>query len=310
MHTPLLQVKHLYKRFTLSKTSLLTALEDICFTLKSGDVLGLVGESGSGKSTLGRILTGLDVPSQGGVLFQGKTLSSSKEARKERQMLFQDPGSSLNPKMTIAKTLQEPFKIHNLPFSPSKLQELLEQVHLSSEYGTRFPHQLSGGQKQRIALARALALYPKLLVCDEPLSALDSATAKQILELLRRVQQEHQMTMVFITHDLRSLQHLASHIAVLYLGRLMELAPAQDLYKKTLHPYTQALFSSLPIPDPIRERNRKKLPLFGDPPSPLTLIQGCAFATRCPHATPLCHTIAPAWKELSPGRFVRCHLAS
>ncbi len=305
--SPLIQIQNLSKSFSVQGRTL-KALDDISLSLYPGEILGLVGESGCGKSTLGKILTRLENPTKGTLSFRGESLLSYS-ARKEIQIIFQDPYASLNPKMTIGEILQEPFKIHKLPHSFTQIDELLSLVNLPPQYKTRFPHELSGGQRQRIGIARALALKPSFIVCDEPVSALDVSVSAQILNLLKKLQQELGLTLLFIAHDLRIVHYLSSRTCVMYFGQLMELAPVEELYKTPLHPYTKALLSAIPIPDPKLERARPKLLLQGDIPSPFHPLKGCSFASRCPYATSLCQEERPKWREHSPKRFVSCHYA-
>lgn len=313
MTTPLLQIKNIKKTFSLKQGSL-KALDGITFDIYPGETLGLVGESGSGKSTLGKILVNLETSTEGEVYYQGKNLRQlkglqQKEIRKEIQVIFQDPYASLNPKMTIDEILREPFEIHKTSFSNQTIDDLLALVSLPSSCKSRFPYELSGGQRQRVGIARALALQPKFIICDEPVSALDVSVGAQILNLLKKLQKELGLTILFIAHDLRAVRYLSSRTCVMYLGQLMELASVDDLYNTPLHPYTKALLSAVPIPDPILEKNRMKIILEGDIPSPLTPPKGCAFSSRCPQAKALCHEVRPEWKELHPGRFVSCHFA-
>ena len=311
MTTPLVQIKNIKKHFSL-KQGTVKALDGINFEIYEGETLGLVGESGCGKSTLGKVLVNLETPTEGEVLFQNKNLqtlkgSAQKEMRKEIQVIFQDPYASLNPKMTVDEILKEPFEIHKIAFTEETINNLLKLVTLPPSCKNRFPYELSGGQRQRVGIARALALNPKFIICDEPVSALDVSVGAQILNLLKKLQKELGLTILFIAHDLRAVRYLSSRIAVMYLGQLMELASVDDLYDNPLHPYTKALLSAVPIPDPILERNRIKIILEGEIPSPLNPPPGCSFASRCPEAKPLCHEVRPVWKEACPGRFTCCH---
>ena len=311
MTTPLLQIKNIKKHFFLKQGTVI-ALDDLTFNIYSGETLGIVGESGSGKSTLGKILVNLEIPTEGEVYYQDKNLKNitglqQKKMRQEIQVVFQDPYASLNPKMTVAEILKEPFEIHKIPFSEETLDNLLDLVSLPSSCKGRFPYELSGGQRQRIGIARALALKPKFIICDEPVSALDVSVGAQILNLLKKLQKDLGLTILFIAHDLRAVRYLSSRTCVMYLGQFMELGPVDDLYENPLHPYTKALLSAVPIPDPILEKNRMKIILQGEIPNPLKPPKGCAFASRCPEAQSLCHEVRPIWKEIFPGRFASCH---
>jgi oligopeptide transport system ATP-binding protein len=306
MTEPLVKVKQLTKIFHKK-----TAVNDISFNIYEGETLGLVGESGCGKSTLGKLLLRLEKATSGEVHFHGKevlSLSSHefKPYRKEMQIIFQDPYSSLNPRMTVGDIIKEPLIIHGL--STGRLEELLALVGLDATYSGRFPHELSGGQRQRVGIARALAVNPRFLVCDEPLSALDVSVQAQIVNLLKKLQSEFDLTYLFIAHDLSMVKYISHRVAVVYLGSLMEIGPTDQLYSAPKHPYTQALLSSIFIPDPTIEKNRKKTLLQGEIPNPLQPIKGCPFASRCPHATKTCHQIAPPLKEVAPTQFVSCHL--
>ncbi len=307
---PLIEVKNLSKEFSV-KAGCIRALKKINLSIYQGETLGLVGESGCGKSTLGKILAGLESPTEGSLYLEGHDpfLLSLKEKSKKTQMIFQDPYASLNPKMTVTKILSEAFVIHKIPFSLETITSLLSLVHLPSSFLSRFPHELSGGQRQRIGIARALSLNPKFLVCDEPISALDNITGAQILELLQNLQKSLDLTILFISHDLRAVKSLVSKVCVMYLGQIMEFGNMEDLYENPLHPYTNALISAIPIPDPFLEKNRLKIVLEGEIPSPLKHITGCPFVSRCPLKEPICHKLRPEYREISPGRFIACHLA-
>ena len=310
METPLIETRELKKYFP-SKNGTIKALDGISLSLYDGEILALVGESGCGKSTFAKILLHLEEPSYGNVFFQGVDVTNThptKKQTREKQIIFQNPYASLNPRMTIYEILKEPFIIHKIPCSLEEIDALLKTVHLSSGSKSLFPHELSGGQRQRVTIARALALNPKFIVCDEPVSALDVSVSAQILNLLKTLQKEKNLSLLFISHDLRVVKYLSSRVGVMYLGHLLEIAKTEDLYKNPLHPYTKALLSSIPIPDPILERTRIKVPLQGEPPSPLTPPKGCPFAPRCPHATALCHEEKPKLKQISQNRSVSCHL--
>jgi peptide/nickel transport system ATP-binding protein/oligopeptide transport system ATP-binding protein len=308
----LLQVKNLKKYFPL-KEGLLKAVDDISFEIKAGETFGLVGESGCGKSTLGRSLLRLQEPTSGEILFEGKNiLNFSREElkswRKEAQFVFQDPYASLNPRMTAEDIIAEPFQIHGIEYDEGKIRDLLRQVNLSPAHRKRFPHEFSGGQRQRIGLARALALTPRFIICDEPISALDVSVQAQIVNLFKKLQMELGLTFLFISHDLRMIKYLSDHVAVMYLGNIVELAPVTELFKIPMHPYTEALLSAIPIPDPKIEKNRSRIVLKGEVPSPVHPPQGCVFCTRCPKVMDICHKVRPETKETAPGHRVACHL--
>lgn len=308
----LLQVKNLKKYFPL-KSDILKAVDDISFEIKAGETFGLVGESGCGKSTLGRSLLRLQEPTSGEILFEGKNiLNFSREElkswRKEAQFVFQDPYASLNPRMTAEDIIAEPFQIHGIEYDEGKIRDLLRQVNLSPAHRKRFPHEFSGGQRQRIGLARALALTPRFIICDEPISALDVSVQAQIVNLFKKLQMELGLTFLFISHDLRMIKYLSDHVAVMYLGNIVELAPVTELFKIPLHPYTEALLSAIPIPDPKIEKNRSRIVLKGEVPSPVHPPKGCVFCTRCPKVMEICHRVRPETKEVAPGHKVACHL--
>ncbi len=311
----LVQVRNVKKYFS-DKTGILRAIDDVSFDITEGETLGLVGESGCGKSTLGRVLLRLEELTEGEILFNHKNISKLgtkdvKQLRKEAQIIFQDPYASLNPRMTIGDIIAEPIEIHGLAFKREKekrIDELLSLVGLNSAYKGRFPHELSGGQRQRIGIARALSLNPRFIVCDEPISALDVSVQAQIINLLKKLQKEIGLTYLFIAHDLGVVKYISNRVAVMYLGKIVEMTSSQQLYQNPLHPYTQALLSAIPIPDPRLERSRSKVFLKGEIPSPSSPPKGCVFSTRCPYAKPLCFAIKPKWKEVSPKHFTACHL--
>jgi oligopeptide/dipeptide ABC transporter ATP-binding protein len=305
---PLLHVETLSKHFETLK-----AVNQVDFSIYPGEVIGLVGESGCGKSTLGRLLAGIETPTEGSVFFEGENLhllnrKKRKERRKDIQVVFQDPYASLNPKMNVFEILQEPFLIHNISHSRKTILDLLSLVHLSTSLEKRFPHELSGGQRQRIGIARALALSPKFLICDEPISSLDVSIGAQILNLLKGLQKELGLTILFIAHDLRAVKYLSSRIFVMYLGKLVELGNANSLYKDPVHPYTKALLSAVPIPDPHLEKTRKRILLQGE--SSFEKSVGCLFAPRCPFAEDNCHKTSPKLTKISAERDASCHLLS
>lgn len=318
----LLKVDGLKKYFPITggifgkQTGAVKAVDDISFWVNKGETLGLVGESGCGKSTTGRMLMRLIDPTEGQVVFEGKdlvTLSDSdmRKARKDMQMVFQDPFASLNPRHTVEKILEEPLIVHGIGTKKERKQmvrEMLEVVGLSSYHAKRYPHQFSGGQRQRIGIARALMTRPKLIIADEPVSALDVSIQSQVLNLLEDLQKEFQLTYIFIAHDLGVVKHISDRVGVMYLGRLVEITDADKLYEKPLHPYTRALLSAVPIPDPDIKRDGELL--TGDLPSPSNPPQGCAFHTRCKECMEICKTDRPALREIEPGHFAACHLYS
>jgi oligopeptide/dipeptide ABC transporter ATP-binding protein len=311
----LLELKNISKIYKTPQGSL-KALNGITLTIPEGSTVGLVGESGCGKSTLGRIALALENPTQGDVVYNGESITYLpkkrwKALRRSMQMIFQDPYASLNPCMTLQEIIGEPLDIHRLAKGKERvkrIEQLLQLVGLSSHYMSRFPHELSGGQRQRVGIARALAVEPRFLVLDEPLSALDVSVQAQVVNLLNTLQKELSLTYLLISHDLALVKYLSDFIAVMYLGELMEWAPGDLLHKEPLHPYSEALLSAISLPDPDLERKKKRIVLKGDLPSPLDPPKGCPFASRCPKVMPHCHTKKPPWKEAQPGRFVACHL--
>ncbi len=317
MSDPLIEVNHLRKEFLIRGKKLI-AIRDISFTIASGETLGLVGESGCGKSTTGRCLLRLEEATSGEVLYQKKNLLSltRKELftfRRNAQIIFQDPYSSLNPRMTAGDIIAEPLRIHRIMDAPSTqryLEKLMDLVGLSKSALGRFPHEFSGGQRQRIGIARAIALKPHFLVCDEPISALDVSVQAQIINLLKNLQQELKLTYLFIAHDLAMVKYISDRVAVMYLGSIVEMASSEELYRNPKHPYTKALLSAIPIPDPILERKRPPLLLTGEIPSALNPPKGCPFASRCPEAMPKCHVSVPSFQEIAPNHRVACHLLS
>lgn len=315
MKEPLIEVRNLKKYFSSNK-NILKAVDDVSFAIFPGETLGLVGESGCGKSTTGKTLLRLDEPTSGEILFKQKPILSMtkvelKEFRKQAQIIFQDPFSSLNPRMTAADIIGEPLDIHKMASGKEKRERVDELLHLVNLPGTshgRFPHEFSGGQRQRIGIARALSVNPEFIVCDEPISALDVSVQAQIVNLLRKLQEDRALTYLFISHDLRMVKYLSSRVAVMYLGHIVELASSKDLYANPLHPYTEALLSAIPIPDPKKEKTRSRIVLTGDVPSPINPPKGCVFCTRCPKAKPICSEERPKWKEVKSGHFTACHL--
>ncbi|MEQ1803899.1 MAG: dipeptide ABC transporter ATP-binding protein [Burkholderiaceae bacterium] len=322
MNPPLLSVKNLVKRFPVRGGLLqrqvdeVHAVDGLSFDLAAGETLGVVGESGCGKSTTGRCILRLIEPTSGEVWFEGKNVTAlgKNELRalaRDMQIIFQDPYASLNPRMTVASIIGEALIIHKLTNSAAqydaRIVELLETVGLRADHMRRYPHEFSGGQRQRIGIARALAVSPKLVVCDEAVSALDVSIQAQVINLLEDLQAKFNLTYLFIAHDLSVVEHISTRVAVMYLGRIVEIASSRDLYSKPLHPYTEALLSAVPIPDPAVKR--KRIMLQGDVPSPIKPPPGCHFHTRCPIAQkPLCNTEAPALKQSGDGHWVACHL--
>ncbi|MCC6614539.1 MAG: ATP-binding cassette domain-containing protein [Anaerolineae bacterium] len=321
----LLEVKNLKKHFPIMSGIILQrqvgavkAVDGIDFSVFKGETLGLVGESGCGKSTTGRTVLQLYKPTEGSVVFEGKELTSMppdelRKMRRRMQMIFQDPYASLNPRMTVGNIVGEPLRIHKVIDNKSELQEyvesLLERVGLNPYYINRYPHEFSGGQRQRIGIARALALRPSFIVADEPISALDVSIQAQVVNLLEDLQAEFGLTYLFIAHDLSMVRHICDRVAVMYLGRIVELGTTDDVYENPLHPYTQSLLSAVPVPDPLIEKKRQRIILKGDVPSPARPPIGCNFNTRCPVAVPgICYQEPdPPLVEVSPGHWAACH---
>lgn len=316
---PIMEVRHLKKYYEIEKDTILKAVDDVSFIIKEGETLGLVGESGCGKTTCGRMSIGLYQPTEGEILYKGQDITklkgkSKKNFRKEVQMIFQDPYASLNPRMTVADIIAEGMDIHHLASSPEERREkiyyYLDLVGLNKEHASRFVHEFSGGQRQRIGIARALAVEPKFIMCDEPISALDVSIQAQIVNLLIKLQKEMKLTYLFIAHDLSMVKHISDRVAVMYLGTIVELTTSDELYDHPLHPYTRALLSAIPIPDPKveRERDTSRVKLEGDVPSPIDSAAGCKFRGRCKYVKGICQEEMPKLKEITPGHLVACHL--
>lgn len=311
----LLKAKGLVKDFYVPG-GVVSSVAGVDLSIRRGETLALVGESGCGKSTLGRLLLRLIEPTAGRIEFDGTDLSQIKkkqlrEFRQRMQIIFQDPFSSLDPRMKVGEIIEEPMKIHGLYGSKqereARVRELMKRTGIRPEYYNRYPHQFSGGQRQRIGIARALALNPELVVCDEPVSALDVSIQAQILNLLKQLQQEFDLTYIFISHALPSIKHVSTHVAVMYLGRIVEYARTEEIFARPRHPYTEGLMAAVPIPDPELREKREKVILEGDLPSPAAPPPGCHFHTRCRYATEECKKTAPEPRELSPGHFCVCH---
>lgn len=311
----LLKVENVKKHFNVGGGTL-KAVDGLSFDLYKGETLGLVGESGCGKSTAGRTVLRLYEPTEGKVTFDGVDVYSLpkkklKELRKQMQIVFQDPYASLNPRMTVEDIIGEALDIHKLAKGPARhkrIVELLNLVGLSEEHASRFPHEFSGGQRQRVGIARALAVEPKFIVCDEPISALDVSIQAQVVNLLKQLQNEMGLTYLFIAHDLSMVKYISDRILVMYLGQMMELAESEELNNNPLHPYTQFLLSAVPIPDPGIEKNRERIRVEGEIPSPINPPNICPFCTRCPKVHDQCKKSRPEWKEVKPNHYVACHL--
>ncbi|MDY6037860.1 MAG: oligopeptide/dipeptide ABC transporter ATP-binding protein [Eubacterium sp.] len=315
---PLIQVKNLKQYFDINmgwfKSKPLKAVDDVSFNINKGETLGLVGESGCGKTTVGRTILHLYKPTAGEIIYNGnqiKTKADIKKFREKATMVFQDPYSSLNPRMTVADIIGEPLDVHHLYSNKKereeKILELMEHVGLNSEHAARYAHEFSGGQRQRIGIARSLAVNPDFIVCDEPVSALDVSIQAQVINMFDELQDKLGLTYLFIAHDLLVVRHISDRIAVMYIGKMVELADAETIYTKPLHPYSQSLLSAVPVPDPKIARANKRIVLNGDIPSPLNAPSGCPFRTRCQYAQPICAEQVPEFQEVEKGHFVACH---
>lgn len=318
----LIEIKNLKKYFPVKKGLLgrtaayVKAVDDVSFTINKGETLGLVGESGCGKTTTGRTIIKLYEPTGGEIIYDGVNIAKFNERemapyRRKMQMIFQDPYASLNPRMTVGDIIGEPIEVHKLmgkQEAKERVQYLLERVGLNSEHANRYPHEFSGGQRQRIGIARALAVQPEFIICDEPISALDVSIQAQVVNMLEDLQADMGLTYLFVAHDLSMVKHISTRIGVMYLGQMVELAESNELYSKPLHPYTQALLSAIPIPDPDEAAAKKRIVLEGEIPSPIDPPAGCRFRGRCKYATAKCAEVTPTLKEVAPGHQVACHL--
>jgi oligopeptide/dipeptide ABC transporter ATP-binding protein len=315
-------VEHLKKYFPVKRglfqrvQGYVKAVDDVSFTIHEGETLGLVGESGCGKTTTATAILQLDPPTAGSVKLRGRQLvglrgEEARRLRTEMQIIFQNPYSSLNPRMTIGRALMEPMTVHRIASgkeAEERVRDLLQTVGLNPYFANRFPSEFSGGQRQRIGIARALTVNPYFVICDEPISSLDVSIQSQIVNLLRRLQQEFGLTYLFVSHDLSMVRYISDRMAVMYLGKIVELGDSRELTAEPLHPYTQALWSAVPIPDPDLEEKRERIVLKGDVPSPINPPEGCNFCTRCPHVMDICREVEPDLQEVSPHRWVACHL--
>ena len=316
-YRPLVEVKHLKQYFPITtgflKTTMLKAVDDVSFTIGKGETLGLVGESGCGKTTVGRSLLHLYKPTSGEISFDGMKITKKTldEYHRRAQMVFQDPYSSLNPRMTVGDIVAEPIDVHKLCKTrqerAERVQELLRTVGISGEQSTRYAHEFSGGQRQRIGIARALASNPEFIVCDEPVSALDVSIQAQVINMLEDLQDQLGLSYLFIAHDLSVVKHISNRVAVMYLGKMVELASSVELHHHPVHPYTVSLLSAVPMPDPNKARSSHRIVLQGDVPSPMNMPSGCAFRTRCRFATQRCAEECPQMREIAPGHFAACH---
>ncbi len=314
--TPLLEVEHLKKYFQISRKEVLKAVDDVSFSIAKGETVGLVGESGCGKSTLGRCIVKLYQPTGGTIAYEGKDIFRAVGEEKQRfcadvQMIFQNPYASLNPRMTVKDTIVEGLALHSALSKSQyddRVAELLEMVGLNRAHMSRFSHEFSGGQRQRIGIARALSVNPKFIVCDEPISALDVSVQAQVINMLKHLQKKLQLTYLFIAHDLSVVRYISDRVIVMYLGSLVEQASADELYQNPLHPYSQALLSAIPKPDPIKAKSEQRIAISGEVTSPINPPEGCRFADRCPRVMAVCKEKTPQMKECAPGHRVACHL--
>ncbi|MDX1377910.1 MAG: dipeptide ABC transporter ATP-binding protein [Anaerolineales bacterium] len=321
--SPLIRVENLTKHFPVTRgiifqkqVGAVQAVDDLTFDIFQGETFGMVGESGCGKSTTGRAILQLHKPTAGNVYYENTELTTAssqtmQRMRRNMQIIFQDPYASLNPRMTVGNIIAEPLEVHNIGTAEERrerVQDLLRLVGLNPYFVNRYPHEFSGGQRQRIGVARALALEPKFIVCDEPISALDVSIQAQVVNLLEKLQDELGLTYLFIAHDLSMVRHISDRVSVMYLGKMVELADRDELYENPLHPYTKALLSAVPVPDPAKEAQRKRTILEGDVPSPIRPPSGCRFHPRCPIAEEICSQEVPEWREVTDGHWVACHL--
>ncbi|MEJ8752767.1 ABC transporter ATP-binding protein [Lagierella sp. ICN-221743] len=311
-------VKHFTVKETFNKTATVHAVENVSFYIKKGETLGVVGESGCGKTTLGRTILRLHEPTSGRITYDGEVIFDSEKNikaemypyRRKMQIIFQDPSASLDPRMTVAEIVGEALDIHGLykENRRDRINELLRRVGLNQEHSNRYPHEFSGGQQQRIGIARALAVEPEFIVCDEPISALDVSIQAQIVNMLQDMQEELGLTYMFIAHDLSLVKHISDRIAVMYLGKMVELVDSKRLYENPLHPYTKSLLSAIPLPDPKLTRSLQRIKLAGEIPSPIHPPKGCRFHERCPYAKDICSEVEPEFREVEDGHFVSCHI--
>jgi len=314
----IIEIKNLKKHFSIDRKTVLKAVDGLTFDIHKGETFGLVGESGCGKSTAGRTILNLYKATEGEVLFKGKSVHGKKskkdlkELNQNMQMIFQDPYASLNPRMTVIDIISEGLDIHGLVKNKQeraeRVNELLEVVGLNREHRNRYPHEFSGGQRQRIGIARALAVNPEFIIADEPISALDVSIQAQVVNLLQELQEEHNLTYLFIAHDLSMVRHISDRVGVMYLGNMAEIATSEDLYADPLHPYTQILLSAVPVPDPDLEKTRERIEVKGELPSPIDPPSGCVFRTRCPFAQDICSEVRPEFLEQKPEHYVACHM--